>query len=110
MAYDMILADRIRAKVCRQPGFTEKQMFGGICYMLHGNVCTGVIKDEMVIRQDPSRTDALLQNKHIRMFDFSGRPMKGWFFIHAKGVASDEDLARWAKAAITYARSLPAKK
>lgn len=110
MAYDIVLADRIRAKVYRQPGFTEKQMFGGICYMLNGNVCTGVIKDEMVLRQDPGRTDELLRNKHIRVFDFSGRPMKGWFFIGLEGVESEEDLGYWAKAAIRYARSLPAKK
>jgi hypothetical protein len=110
MAYNIVLADRIRAKVCRQAGFTEKQMFGGICYMLNGNVCTGVIKDEMVVRQDPARMDELLWNKHVRMFDFSGRPMKGWFFIHSKGVESDEDLTFWTKAAIKYAKSLPAKK
>jgi hypothetical protein len=109
MAYDKILADRIRAKVCRQKGFSEKEMFGGICYMLHGNVCTGVIKDEMVVRQDPSRTEEMLRHKHVRLFDFSGRPMKGWFFVHVKGVASDEDLSHWCKAAITFAKTLPPK-
>jgi TfoX/Sxy family transcriptional regulator of competence genes len=110
MAYDIVLADRIRAKVYRQRGFTEKQMFGGICYMINGNVCTGVINDEMVVRQEPERTDELLRNTHVRIFDFSGRPMKGWFFIHSSGVETDKDLSYWAKAAIQYVKTLPSKR
>jgi TfoX/Sxy family transcriptional regulator of competence genes len=110
MAFDVVLSERIRTKMYRRSGFTEKKMFGGICYMLNGNICCGVIKDEMVVRLDPDQTDEVLAHSCARIFDYSGHPMKGWFFISPEGVRSDQDLARWTTRSIQYAKSLPPKK
>jgi len=110
MAFDNHLADRIRKQLADEKGLTERKMFGGIGFLLNGNMCCGVIGAEVVIRLDPEQTDRALANKHTRIFDFSGRPMKGWIYVGAKAVETDGDLKHWLQIGLKYARSLPPKK
>jgi hypothetical protein len=110
MAFDIILADRIRRQLGRQTALTEKKMFGGIGFLIKGNMCCGVLGDEVIIRLDPEQAELALREKHTRVFDFSGRPMKGWIFVDAGGVKTANDLKRWVDVALTYCKSLPARK
>lgn len=109
MAFDTDLAARIRKRLGRRAGLAEKTMFGGLAFLLNGNMCVGVHGKEMIVRLDPADTDQALKEKHTRVFDLSGRPMKGWILVEPKGLAKDEALAKWVKTGLTYAASLPAK-
>ncbi len=95
MAYDEGLAQRIRETLEGRHSLAEKRMFGGIGFMLQGNVCCGVIKDDLIVRIDPNDYEAALAKAHTRPFDFTGRPMKGWAFIAPPGYQSDEALEDW---------------
>ena len=92
MAYDEGLAQRIRETLEGQLSIAEKKMFGGIGFMLQGNVCCGVIKDDLIVRIDSNDYEAAFAKAHTRPFDFTGRPMKGWVFISPLGYQSDEAL------------------
>ncbi len=109
MAYDLTLAERVRKSLQRQSGLSEKKMFGGIGFLLNGNMCCGVLGNEMIVRLGPEEAAKALQKTDTRVFDFSGRPMKGWIFVHAKGVTTDTRLNSWVDKAVKYARSFPAK-
>jgi TfoX/Sxy family transcriptional regulator of competence genes len=110
MSFDNHLADRIRKQLANQEGLTEKKMFGGIGFLLNGNMCCGVLGEEVVIRLDPEQTEKALTNKYTREFDFSGRPMKGWIYVGAKAVENETDLKHWVQIGLKYAGSLPPKK
>jgi hypothetical protein len=109
MAFDDKLADRIRKQLGKRRGLTEKKMFGGLAFLLNGNMCCGVHTQEMIVRLDPEQTDEALRERYARIFDLSGRPMKGWIFVHAKGLATEAALAKWIQIGVMYASSLPAK-
>jgi TfoX/Sxy family transcriptional regulator of competence genes len=109
MAYDEGLAERIRGELAEQQGVQEKHMFGGLSFLLNGNMAVGVIKDDMVVRADPEQYDALLELPHARPMDFTGRPMKGWIYVAPEGLAEDADLRAWIAHGVDYARSLPPK-
>ena len=109
MAFDDGLAARIRKRLGRRAGIAEKTMFGGLAFLLNGNMCVGVHGQEMIVRLDPAATDRALKEKHTRVFDLSGRPMKGWILVAPKGLARAETLAKWVKTGLAYAASLPAK-
>jgi len=81
MAYDESLSKRINELVKGRKGFTHKEMFGGIAYLLNGNMCVGVHKNELIIRYDPKTTEEVTSNKDVRPFDITGRPMKGWSLV-----------------------------
>lgn len=110
MAYDEALAARIRKALGARKGLVAKQMFGGIAFLLNGNMCVGIHKDELIVRLDPDETDAALGKSHTRLFDLSGRPMKGWILVAAKGIATDAQLQRWITIAAKYAGTLPPKR
>ena len=78
-------------------------------FLLQGNVACGVLKDDMIVRIEPSQHDAAIANPHVRTFDYTGRPMKGWIMIGANTLASDEDLREWALKGVQFALSLPPK-
>ena len=85
-------------------------MFGGIAFMLNGNMCCGVHGQEMIVRIDPEKTVGALKQKHTRIFDLSGgRPMKGWILVQKKGLATDLALSKWVGVGLNYAKSLPVK-
>ena len=109
MAFDEKLATRIRKRLGKRAGVIEKRMFGGVAFLLHGNMCVGVHKDELIVRRDPADTDQALRQKHTRLFDLTGRPMKGWILVQPKGLATDAALGKWVSTSVSYAASLPAK-
>ncbi len=109
MAFDTKLADRIRERLGKRKGMTEKKMFGGMAFLLNGNMCCGVHGDDMIVRLDPAETDEALSKRHTRVFDLTGRPMKGWILVESKGLGSAGMLDEWIGVATKYAGSLPAK-
>jgi len=109
MAYDKKLADRIRKAMAKQPKLTEREMFGGIGFMLRGNMACGVIGDEMMVRIAKEETPATLKEPGARIFDFSGRPSPGWILVHQKVLAKPGELRAWVKRGVEYALSLPPK-
>lgn len=109
MAYDEKLADRIRKVLAGQKELTEKKMFGGIASMLHGNMCCGVVKDELVIRIGPHRYDEALHKPHTRPMDFTGHPLRGFIFVGPGGYRTGKALAKWVKEAVDFAMTLPRK-
>ena len=110
MAYDEKLATRIRDLLGGRDGVQEKKMFGGIAFLLNGNMACGVNGTDMIVRLAPEETDGALAEPGVRMFDLSGgRPMKGWIMVAAEATAKAKDLRRWVDRGTTYAASLPAK-
>ena len=91
------------------PELVEKHMFGGIGFMVQGNMAVGVIADELMVRLAKEDTDDALKEPGTRMFDFTGRPMKGWVMVGDSGIASEESLTSWVQRGLDYALSLPAK-
>jgi hypothetical protein len=109
MAYDEGLAQRLRENLEDHRGLSEKKMFGGVGFMLNGNMACGVIKDDLVVRVGPEGHEDALSQPHARKFDFTGRPMKGWVMVSAGGYEADEDLTAWVGRGTAYAESLPEK-
>lgn len=109
MAFDEKLAERIRKRLGKRKGLTEKKMFGGIAFLLNGNMCCGVHKGDIIVRLEPKETEKALSQSHARAFDLTGRPMKGWLLVAGEGVVTDAALGKWIDVATSYAGSLPAK-
>lgn len=109
MAFDEGLAQRIREQLEGLPGIEEKKMFGGISFLLNGNMAAGVIGEELIVRTGPDHYEAALQQPHARPFDFSGRVMKGWVTVAPPGFESDMDLKIWVKQGIDFAHTLDPK-
>lgn len=84
-------------------------MFGGLAMLLHGNMAVGVHGESLIVRTDPAEQEALLAEPGARMFDLTGRPMKGWLLVEPEGFTEDEDLAKWVQRGIEFAHSLPPK-
>lgn len=109
MAYDEALADRVRDAIGVRSGVTEKKMFGGIAWMVGGNMACGVLGDGLVVRLDPDEAEQALAEPHVGPFDATGRPMRGFVVVGAAGVAGDEELVRWVDCGADHAASLPPK-
>ena len=109
MAFDERLAERIRSSLGRRKGLVEKKLFGGIGFLLNGNMSVGVHKSELIVRLAPEETDAALAQAHTRRFDLTGRPMKGWILVEQGGLKTDAQLSKWVQIAAKYAGSLPPK-
>ncbi len=108
MAYNLKLAERIRSELEGIP-YVEKKMFGGVGFLLNGNMACGVNKDDLIVRVDPEKHSALLKKPHVRPFDMTGRPMKGWLVVEADGVRSEKQLNIWIKEGVEFALTLSAK-
>jgi TfoX/Sxy family transcriptional regulator of competence genes len=108
VAYDEHLAERIRDCLADQPGGSEKRMFGGIAFMVHGNMAVGVSNSELMLRAG-EEADALLAERGVRPFEMSGNTMKGWLLIESSVIAEDDDLMRWLDIGVGIAESLPPK-
>ena len=102
MAYNEQLAGRLREALESVPGATEKNMFGGICFMVNDKMCMGVVKDEIMCRVDPSLDQTLLEKPGCRPMDFTGKPMKGYVFVAAEAVRSKKDLNYWVSLCLDY--------
>ena len=109
MAYNEKLADRMRAALAQPNELTEKEMFGGLSFMLAGNMCCGIVKDDLVVRVDPDSYEKALAKPHARPMDFTGRPMKGMIYVGPEGYRTDEELKYWLDQALDFALSLPPK-
>jgi TfoX N-terminal domain len=108
VAYDEQLADRVRAQLAMRAGLTERKMFGGLAFMVGGNMACGVLGDELIVRVAREDYDRALAEPAVRQFDFTGRPMRGFVCVSAAEMA-DQELAGWVDAGADYAGSLPAK-
>jgi TfoX/Sxy family transcriptional regulator of competence genes len=108
MAYNFKLAERLRSELSGIP-IVEKKMFGGIGFLLNGNMTCGVNKDDLIVRVDPEKHTTLLMKLHVRPFDMTGRPMKGWLLVDAEGVKTNKQLSAWVKEGLQFASSLPPK-
>ncbi|MDE2999927.1 MAG: TfoX/Sxy family protein [Gemmatimonadota bacterium] len=106
MAGDEELDGRIRAVLADEDGFSEKRMFGGVCYMIDGNMCVGSWKGSLIVRLSRAHHERTLAEPHTRPFDVTGRVMTGWALVEAPGFVSDEDLTDWVYRAVDYVRSL----
>jgi hypothetical protein len=109
MAYDEALAQRVREALGELPGLVEKEMFGGVGFMVRGNMACGVNKDDLIVRVGGDRYKEALSGPHVRPFDLTGRPMKGWVTVRPLGYETDRDLGRWVRQGVDFALSLPAK-
>jgi TfoX/Sxy family transcriptional regulator of competence genes len=110
VAYDEALADRIRELVESERGLTEKRMFGGLAFLIDGNMAVGASgQGGLMVRVEPDETDALVAKPHARAFEMRGREMQGWVRVDAEGVRTKRQLEPWVRRGVTYARSLPPK-
>jgi TfoX/Sxy family transcriptional regulator of competence genes len=109
MAFDQGLAQRMREQLADTGGVTERQMFGGLAFLVDGNMCVGVIGEELIARVGLDATDAALERPGSRLFDFSGRPMKGWITVAPDALEDDDALAAWIDDALGFVRTLPPK-
>lgn len=109
MAYDEDLAQRIREQLTAEPGLTERAMFGGLAYLLDGNMAVGLSGDELMVRVGADGSDDALARPHTRPFDMTGRPMKGWILVAPEGIGDIRELGAWVARGVSFARSLPPK-
>jgi len=108
MAYDESLSNRLDELIKDKKGFTRQKMFGGIGFLLNGNMCVGVHKNDLLIRHSPDLAHEL-SNKHVKPFAISGKPMKGWSLVSGEGVKGSE-LKKWFDLSFSFVKSLPPKK
>ena len=109
MAYNEKLGLRIRRIFENQPGWSEKKMFGGLAFLLHGHMCCGIVKDRLVVRVGPTHYEKALNQPHVRTMDFTGRPIKGFVFVLPKGYQTARSLSNWVAQGIDFAHTLPSK-
>lgn len=106
---DELLVARIRKVLKRRKGFSEKKMFGGVCFMINGNMCAGPWKGSLIVRLDKNDHDATQAEQFVRPMDITGKVMRGWARVEPQGIASDERLKVWLRRAARHAASLPPK-
>ena len=109
MPFDEILAARIRKSLARKKNIEEKKMFGGVGFLLNGNMLVGVWKDSLIVRLGPDEGDEALKEPHVREFDITGRAMKGWVLVKPAGVEDENQLNDWIQRAVKFVGTLPAK-
>jgi TfoX/Sxy family transcriptional regulator of competence genes len=110
MAYDEELAERIRQAVDGESGISEKRMFGGLAFLVDGNMAVAASgQGGLLVRIDPADAEVLTQDSRVRRMEMRGREMDGWLRVDAEAAATAADLQRWVEVGVTYARSLPAK-
>ena len=111
MAYDQDLADRIRELVRGEEGLTEQRMFGGLAFLINGNMAVAASgQGGLLLRVDPADTEALVRHPDTRRFEMRGREMDGWLRVDLIGPSIDDELAGWVRRGVAYARSLPPKR
>jgi TfoX/Sxy family transcriptional regulator of competence genes len=111
VAYDEELADRIRELVGNKSDLTEKQMFGGLAFLIGGNMAVAASgQGGVLVRVDPAQSEALVATTNARLMEMRGRPMQGWLRVDPEDIRSKRQLAKWVELGTTYARTLPAKR
>jgi TfoX/Sxy family transcriptional regulator of competence genes len=109
MPYDKQMAMQIRAALSGEQALTEREMFGGIGFMISGNMACGVSGNDLIVRVGPEAYEDALQQEGVVEFDMTGRPMRGWVFVRASALPSDAELNHWVHKGVSFARTLPAK-
>ena len=110
MAYDEDLAERVRALVAGEAELTEKKMFGGLAFLIGGNMAVAASgQGGLMVRVDPASSDSLVSETKARLVEMRGRELRGWLRLDTKDLKEKRELARWVELGTTYARSLPAK-
>jgi len=110
MAYDEDLAHRIRELIAAEPDVSERQMFGGLAFLVAGNMSVAASgQGGLMVRVEPNETDALVAKPHAHTFEMRGRALQGWLRVDAQGVQTKRQLAPWVRRGVAYARSLPPK-
>ncbi|MBI5450088.1 MAG: TfoX/Sxy family protein [Gammaproteobacteria bacterium] len=109
MAYDEGLAERLRDVFAGRHDVTERRMFGGLAFMVHGHMCCGIVGDTLMARVGPDAYAAALARPHVRAMDFTGRPMKGFIYVAPAGFDSDEQLLAWVRRCEGFIATLPPK-
>ena len=109
MAFDESLAARIRTVLARKKGVEEKKMFGGLCFLLHGNMLVGVWKNSLIARIGQEQAEEALLEPHAKPMDITGKPMKGWIMVEPDGVAEKGAVKGWVQRAVKFVGKLPAK-
>jgi TfoX/Sxy family transcriptional regulator of competence genes len=109
MTFSELTANQIRNAIQSTPGMTERHMFGGVAFMLEGNMCCGVIEDNLVVRVGPRAYDEALQEPHARPMDFTGRPLRGFVYVDPAGFANNASLRQWIERGVRFVQTLPPK-
>ena len=109
MAYDDRLAERVRQELSDHRRITEKKMFGGIAFMIRGNMCCGIIGDRLMVRVGPDAYEESLKLKHAAAMDYTGKPMRGFVYVVPEGTRTARQLRAWIQRGLDFAESLPAK-
>jgi len=110
MSYDEGLAERLREALQSQGGISEKKMFGGLAFLSRGYMFIGITGDVLMARIGPEHYEQALSRPHVRVMDFTGKPMKGYVFVDPPGFRNDSDLADWVRSCHRFVQSLPPKK
>jgi hypothetical protein len=111
VAYDEELAERIRELVGSEPGLTEQKMFGGLAFLIGGNMAIAASgQGGVLVRVDPAQSDALVATSNARLMEMPGRQMQGWLRVDPDDVRTKRELAKWVERGTAHARSLPAKR
>ncbi len=109
MPYNATLAERIRAILGDEPDLVEQKMFGGLSFMLAGNLCVGILGEDLVVRVPKEEAEATSTLPHVRPMDFTGRPMKNWFYVAPEGTRTKRALDSWVARGRAFARTFPPK-
>ncbi|MYC80461.1 MAG: TfoX/Sxy family protein [Acidobacteria bacterium] len=109
MAEDDALSGRIRRILSKRGRISERKMFGGVCFIINGNMCVGTWKGSLIVRLDKKNHDKTLAEPHTKPADMNGRTMKGWALVEPSGIESENDLTAWVDRATAFAESLPPK-
>ena len=106
---DIALCERIRTILAGRGNISERKMFGGTCFMINGNMCTGTWKDSLIVRLDRSCHEETLAEPYTKPADMNGRILRGWALVEPAGIEAETDLAAWLERAVKFAESLPPK-
>jgi TfoX/Sxy family transcriptional regulator of competence genes len=111
LAYDEDLAERLRELLAGETGVSEKKMFGGLAFLVHGNMCVSASgQGGLLARVDPAETDAALARAHASLMVMGGRSMDGWIRVAPEGVRTKRQLRAWVSRSLAYVKTLPRKK
>jgi TfoX/Sxy family transcriptional regulator of competence genes len=109
MAYDIDLAERLQKVLLDVPGISEKKMFGGLAFLSEGHMFVGITGDTLMARVGPANYEDALAQAHVRVMDFTGKPMRGYVFVDADGLQNDSELHAWVRRCLDFVNTLPPK-
>lgn len=109
MAYSESLANRIRDEFLGRTDVREKKMFGGLCFMVAGNMCCGIVGEKLMARVGPDQYESCLKKKHVTLMDFTGKSMTGMVYVEPEGIKTQKQLLSWLETCLSFISTLPAK-